>query len=515
MVFIDSGGDPDKPHAPGDGNKVLQAWQVDHNWREGDAPRPSDLLTKSWIPPGPKDTRTGHIDVRSRRPDSPDFLRPAGDSPLATVGAGEEDPSLPRYVGAVPPKGVAPWEWDRTRRMPRPAPLLTVSRNATDGGRYRTLAAALAAAKPWATIRVLDDAVYAERLALDDAARYEGIALEAPRGAVLRLKGGIAPLLEIRDVPHVWVKGFRLDFVGPTLPVTKTFVRVSGHCPGVILEDLDARAPTMTRAFVLDNVRAEEDPVVIKRCRFRPADAQTQYEAILVSGPVRQVGAHPTGPVCVRDNRVTGALRGVVLSGALAQVQVTANILWDCAHVALQVEDLVPGSHGILLANNTVFDCGCGFRVWEKAAFTSLRPGQVEVRGNLFFHATEADIGAVQEVKGGEPVGGDGGEVIKRWRFGDNRRDLSGSNVEMAVPLAPGDRQAEGITLLSRDPADPDFARPPANASWATLPADGREGLLPAYVGAVPPKGTPRWDWKRTWRWRARSVSDGRISSRH
>jgi len=52
----------------------------------------------------------------NRDPKSPDFLRPAKDSPLATAGAGSDDLSLPRYVGALPPEGVPPWDWDRAWR---------------------------------------------------------------------------------------------------------------------------------------------------------------------------------------------------------------------------------------------------------------------------------------------------------------------------------------------------------------------------------------------------------------
>ncbi len=26
----------------------------------------------------------------------------------------QPDPSLPAYVGAVPPEGVEPWDWDKT-----------------------------------------------------------------------------------------------------------------------------------------------------------------------------------------------------------------------------------------------------------------------------------------------------------------------------------------------------------------------------------------------------------------
>ena len=59
------------------------------------------------------------IKVISRLDKNLDFLRPEKDSRLATAGAGGPnanpvDKSLPPYVGAVPPQGVEPWDWDKT-----------------------------------------------------------------------------------------------------------------------------------------------------------------------------------------------------------------------------------------------------------------------------------------------------------------------------------------------------------------------------------------------------------------
>jgi hypothetical protein len=52
--------------------------------------------------------------VLSYKPGNPDFLRPPKDSPLAKGGAGVNDISLPSYVGAVPPEGAEPWNWEKT-----------------------------------------------------------------------------------------------------------------------------------------------------------------------------------------------------------------------------------------------------------------------------------------------------------------------------------------------------------------------------------------------------------------
>src|SRR5262249_50394397 len=151
-----------------------------------------------------------HLDGLSRKSDSLDYLRPDADSPLATGGAGTTDPSLPRYVGALPPTGVEPWDWERTWRMPRDAQLLTVSKDPADRADFSTLGAALAAAKPWTPIRVLDRATYTESLTLDQAARHEGICLRAVREATLLMPTDAAHAVAIRDVPHVRLQGFRV-----------------------------------------------------------------------------------------------------------------------------------------------------------------------------------------------------------------------------------------------------------------------------------------------------------------
>ena len=116
MLFLDSGGMLTEVRGPGDGSLIVKHWQMDHNWRETQPPSGDDLISRSWVPPAAKDVSMQTIPVLSRQGDHPDFLRPAKDSPLATGGAGKEDPSLPVYVGAVPPQGVPAWAWDKTWR---------------------------------------------------------------------------------------------------------------------------------------------------------------------------------------------------------------------------------------------------------------------------------------------------------------------------------------------------------------------------------------------------------------
>jgi serine/threonine protein kinase len=66
-------------------------WSFDHNWSEP-PPGKEEKATRVAV-------RKPNIDLISRDPESPDFLRPRHDSDLSTSGAGGE---LPNYIGARP-----------------------------------------------------------------------------------------------------------------------------------------------------------------------------------------------------------------------------------------------------------------------------------------------------------------------------------------------------------------------------------------------------------------------------
>jgi hypothetical protein len=115
-LAIDNGGQAESSRGLGDGTLYSAAWSFDHNWREVKLPEKPSANSDGWIPAGKQDVVIQKIDGINRDPRSPDFLRPDRDSPLATKGAGKDDSGLPSYVGAVPPGGVKPWDWERTWR---------------------------------------------------------------------------------------------------------------------------------------------------------------------------------------------------------------------------------------------------------------------------------------------------------------------------------------------------------------------------------------------------------------
>jgi hypothetical protein len=488
--------DAQESRGPGDGAAVAKTYHLSHNWREGKDWK----AEKGWIPPDTTkaDVLAAKIEDVNRDPKSPGFLRPNDKSPLATAGAGNEDPSLPRYVGALPPEGTAPWDWDRTWRMPKEAQLLTVSKE-SGGGKYRAINEALKDAKPWATIRVLDAASYAEGIDLTDRKKYEGLTLEATNGAALHMVSSARRLLSIDDVPHVRVAGFRCTEAGSLAPgaAGRSFIVVAGAAQGTALTHLVLIPKTPMIAIVLQNALAPlgETPLRVEHCAVRPECAMSN-DGVTVTGALEP---DATGGICIRANQFTSCGHGVNLLGALRDVQVTGNLLVKCPFTGLQTEDLAPGSRNLLFANNTAFAGSAGFRAWYNSPYKQPQGGQVEVANNIFFGATEFDVGYIlSDLKNSQQAPGDSAELLKLWRFHHNRRDFSGSGAPFRLPLSPEDGRFKREELLSVAASELDRVRPAKDSPLATQGA-GAVYDLPTYIGALPPEGVPPWDWDRTW----------------
>jgi serine/threonine protein kinase len=502
ITFFDSGGDPNKPRGAGDAKQLAKTWHISHNWCEQTAPMPkADLLSAAGLPPGPDDKLLKAIDVISRDPDSPGFLRPAKNSPLATAGAGHTAPSLPTYVGALPPPGVPRWDWWRTWQVPPPGVLLTVSKDAKDGGTYRSLQDALDAAKPWATIRVLDRETYAGQMLFNDATKHKGIQVEALESATVLLSSRGAGPWFIRDVPFVRIRGFRFR-TDPQNPCP--FLDIEGRVSGTVVEDLDLHNENgQCGAIVLHEthvqVAAGEQPLVIQRCQI-----QSEVFCVMVRGDKKlaQAGALPGG-IVIHGNRLHNSLQGLVLFGSpLAHVQVTGNLIWSSQRAGLQVQDLGVNSHGLLLANNTVVDSGAGLRLWIDST-DSPGPTRVAVCNNVFVRAIDGDLRAEASL---EPAKGTASPTLVKvlaaqYHFANNWRDLSGAEAHLIVPLVAGDHNLRAFAFKSILPFDADFMRPADELYKAMQSAAFPTGgpALPPYAGAVPPADMEPWDWERYW----------------
>jgi len=489
MVFVRGGPRDDQPSGSGDTASLLGTWTFRSNWRETTAP--AATAGTPWIPPAPSDVLQGTIPVLSRTPDSADFLRPAADSLLASQGAGGD---LPEYVGAVPPPGVQAWDWQWTWDA-RANKLLTVSKDPAGGGRFRSIAEALARVQPGMTIRVLDDAVYDDPLVLDDPGRHAGVGLVAGGKATIELPEGGFCALKIQGVPGVAVKGFK--FQDRQSAANSKLVSVEGNSPGVILEELDLTAAgfavgVWVRTF---DIAAGSPPVKILRCKILLGGTAPGIEAGH-SGPG---ASHETAGLWIEGNEIGNCLKGIVLQGRLAEVLVAANVLSNCHLTGMEVLFPDAQSRRVLVANNTAVACGGGLRFldWQ----TNQAPGRGEMRSNLLLDCQFFDAGYVL-TSGDENKNqiGDSQVLYRAWQFADNARDLSGTTNVAVLPLAAGDRQVERSVVVSRTPGAEDFVRPKDGAVLARQGATAAAPPLPPYIGAIPPQGAAAWDWNTTWK---------------
>jgi serine/threonine protein kinase/nitrous oxidase accessory protein NosD len=495
-LAFDSGGNPLKPKGYAEGKKYAERWKFSRNRREVKQPYLPIPESDGWIPAGPNDVVKEKIEVISRDSNSPDFLRPAKDTEEAQNGSGVDDPSLPAYVGALPPPGVPPWDWNRTWRMPRDAQLLTVSKDAKDGGKYRSLNDALKDAKPWGTIRVLDGATYEETITLTDAKRHKGITIVAIKSATLKMGKGVHRVAMIRDVPHVQIAGFKFSDSPLDSNIYGTFVFVSGRATGVTLIGLELLPKTPKFGVVVENTFASiAEPLRIEGCTIRPT-CPVSNDGFAVLG---NLTLEPTSGLCIRFNRVFNCVRGINLRGSLRDIQVAANLLVRNRDVAIQTEDLDPASRGILIANNSAFAGGGGFRRWDNPSGTSPTAGQAEVVNNLFFGSHSCDMGFVYSHGGDATVAGDAVALFKLWRFSCNCRDFSGAS-NGRLPESPEDVWLGPEDLVSMDEEHPDQVRPGKDSRLATAGAGRNDPVLPKYIGALTPEGVQPWDWDRTWR---------------
>ncbi len=491
MLNADSGGNPQRDRGPGDHKRLHKEWTFSHNWREVSDPD-AGALAPYRIPPAGDDVQRPSIAGVVRLPEDANFLRPGKTSPLASGGTGGD---LPAYVGALPPEGVEPWDWHWTwealaeRR-------LTVSKDPKKGGRFRTIAAALKAAKPRTTIRVLDAEKYAEPLVIDDTKSHEGLTLEAPHKATLVLAEDAPQSIAVHGVARVRVSGFRFETaqLATRQGGLVCFVMVGAGCPGLVLEGLEMRSSGRPAGIVLFGsvLPADAEPIVVRKCHI-----QVNAEGIALSGNPET----PVSRVLVLENHVRGS-RGIFIERTVHDVVVAANVVSNADQAGIHIENPLAGMRHVLVANNTVVNNSVGVRIWRDGTEDMFEDAQVEFRGNILMTSRFGDLlyfrrkpGAMQgELRNGQIV-------QQRWRFGHNWRDRAGIDEARVFPLAKDDRKLEPSWLLSRIATDPDFLRPKPDSPLAT---GGAGSELPPYAGAVPPAGVEAWDWHTTWKARAR-----------
>lgn len=494
--FADNGGVLAGVRGDLDGKLLAGAWSFSHNWRESTAGRAG----VGRVPPSPTDVARDRIDGLDTDTKSPTFLRPAKGSPLATDGAGKDDPTLPRYVGALPPEGEYPWDWDRTWRMPADAQLLTVSKDEKDGGAYRTITDALNDARPWATVRVLDDADYSEALVISHPDRLTGLTLEAPRGAVLRGPTSLVVFV-VSNVPDVVFRGFRVRLEGKT----RYGVLMHGAAGGGVIERVafEGRpSGTFTAGVGVEHLSPTGRATTVRGCRFTGLGVGLRVSGLDDDGrrPL------PCRGVRVVDNDIDRSQFGVLVTGAVDDLHVVGNRVRDATMGGVQVNTLLGRPRNLLIANNTFHRAPKALSVYGNGADLP-RVASFQFRNNLLLKAGGPDTMFMD--MGDDPRGvgkcGDGEALSRLLPTGHNWREATPQDAWRAagwIPPSPADVLKDSLDGIDRDPESPTFLRPAKDSPLAAGGAGTGDPTLPVYVGALPPAGAEPWDWERTWRWR-------------
>lgn len=493
MLFIDSGGDPSAVRGAGTGQTLIDRWHWSHNVREAQEPNSDDVLARSWIPVAGADKLEDKVDLDRRDPKLSDFLRPTKGSPLGTAGKGGD---FPAYVGALPPEGVEPWNWQWTwdAQMRK---LITVSKNKDDAARFRTLNDALKAAGKGMTIRVLDDAEYPESLLISRATLHEGLMLESPRKAIIAPKKGTIAI-GIFNVPRVSVRGFRLRAESEGI----SLIAVMGRSPSAVLEDLEmSRAESVSwyRGVSIEHVDAtpNDAPIIVQNCTLHRT-----ISGIRVSGLGDEYQSSiPIRRVIIRDNRLIEPSVGIIVMGTAKDVMIVGNRVVGATVGAIQMERILRGTENILIANNTLVECTAALRFRDAPAITD-RAVNVQIRNNLVLDSRRPDMIYVDS--GGDKdkdIGpGDGSSISGKWILSNNWREITvptaGFSKDWIPPSAKDAAISERLDILAREAGHPDFLRPKKGSALAKA---GGDSHLPGHVGAVAPEGANAWNWDWTW----------------
>jgi serine/threonine protein kinase len=381
--------------------------------------------------------------------------RPARRRWLVAVGAGLA------LLGALVAAGVYFRPPSRPPVPPPPPvpvvkPLITVAQ-AGDAD-HRSIAAALRAAGPGATIRILDAAVYKESLRIDDPTRLRDLTIEADRGASLE-SSAAEPVVTIENTPGIVLRGLRIR-TGERQHATS----VRGACPGLTLEGLTLVQPpeatSGTVALWPGTRGTPERPVLL-----RGLDVSCGTIGIVLIGAADQ----PVSWVRIEDCRIAGPGVHVAMEKRLADVAVVGNLLiGGRAGVSLGV-DQAGTARRLQVAHNTFFRT----HAWLALENCSLDQPDLCIANNLILQSQEVRL-----------TGQDLTPVAPRWFHNNWWERSDGFNQSQAQQVAVVKDEVE---LVSRDPASNNFLRP-APGLFPAPEADDAAGR--PYVGARSPAAT-------------------------
>src|SRR5262249_20332484 len=135
----------------------------------------------------------------------------------------------------------------------------------------------------------------------------------------------------------------------------------------------------------------QEPPVVVQNCSIRAG----HMLGIRLSGLLNERNPKTSRRLIIRDNRIEKTAGAILLIGCLEDIQVVGNRIWDTELSGIQFQNLMPGTKGVLIANNTLLNCGIGLRLWEDQARVKDAenwPRDVRIHNNLILGSKQSDM---------------------------------------------------------------------------------------------------------------------------
>jgi tRNA A-37 threonylcarbamoyl transferase component Bud32 len=344
----------------------------------------------------------------------------------------------------------------------------------------QSISEALSQAGPGSVIRVIDAETYEEALEISGE-QFRGIRLEAEgEGATLAAPNDTTPVIQIRDVPDVVIRGFHIEgsHVGA--------IRIEGNVGGVTIENVRCRQPdgegNEPGMVILANGETDQDGTIVIRDSVIDNPPMGQCLAIVGAGRAAQ-------SVRVEGNRFFGRGVQVRLSEpggtSLGKIVIERNIFvgskdgieaGEPEHRTLNGINLDlqnPESGRRIHINNNTF---LNVKNWIGLVRSDTKQGGVTVCNNLILgsDAVEGTQGRIDE-------------AATNWRFESNWWEPTPLAAEQAELWGPFATLKQPIDLIQRDdPNRPDFLLPPEGSELFT--SGSKEGL--PYIGARGPQTT-------------------------
>jgi predicted Ser/Thr protein kinase len=344
----------------------------------------------------------------------------------------------------------------RDRRVTDPPRTeITVAR--TGGAECRGLAEALARAGPGSVIRVLDDATYEGPLRIDDPKRWRGLTIESAHGATLVATKHGDVVVMIQNTPGVTLRGLTI----PTVKDQHAIV-IAGETAGVWIENMRCLSPpdsNWASIWIHQSAHGSATaPIGLRR---------STIEAGAMGIVVQGERGDPIRFVEIAENHCSSQDIDILLLREVEDIDIRCNICTGKDGVYLDLNQ-TEGARRVHIVNNSFFQMQRWLTFGSPA---SNDHEEIEVANNLI-------LGAGEDVSHYAPLAAAAGA----WSFHHNWWEPdSWDEAQPARAVAELKRQ---IVVRSRDPAHPDFLRPP---SGSPLGQAGAGGPLPSYIGALPP----------------------------